>query len=442
MVVLICGTGLYFTLKTGVFQVRGFSFIWRNTAGTLLAPDGKQKSGGLSPFQAVSTALAGTMGVGNIAGVATALTLGGPGSIFWMWLSSFFGMMTKYAEISLAVKFRRLNPEGGFLGGPMYYMREGLRMPLMGGIFAAICALCSFGVGNMTQINAVSAAARGAFGVPAWQSGVVASVIVACVIFGGIKRIARMAELTIPFITIAFIACSITALLRNSAFIGGAFSLIFEGAFSLRSAGGGIMGYGMLAALRYGVARGVFTNEAGMGSSSIAHASAECKSPAHQGAWGIFEVFLDSNVVCTLTGLVLLTAKGGTLWHSGPDGVDMTSEAFVSVFGPAGAVFIAVSVMVFAIAGMLGWCLYGETSVGYLTSRSKAAILIYRLIFVLCTFAGAVSDLRAIWGMADALNALLAIPNIIAVLMLRREVALPAACPGKRRRRRVTQSRE
>ena len=432
MILLICGMGVYLTLRTRFFQVRGFSFIWKNTMGTLLKKDVGGKSGGISPFQAVSTALAGTMGVGNIAGVATALTLGGAGAIFWMWVSSFFGMMTKYAEIVLAVRYREPSAGGGWHGGPMYYMEKGLGKRWMGKVFALLCAAGSFGIGNMTQVNAVSGAAKVAFGIPLWVTGLLTAAIVALVIFGGVRRIATVAEIVIPFISVAYITFCLVALSRSSGYLGGAVALIFEQAFTLRSAVGGVAGHGLLTALRYGVSRGVFTNEAGMGSASIAHAAASCKSPAHQGAWGIFEVFLDTNTVCTLTGLVLLTAGGGTLWRSGLDGVEMTSGAFVSSFGPLGATFIAVSVMIFAIAGMLGWCLYGETSVGYLTGRSAHSIFLYRAVFVLCVFVGAVSELRAVWEFTDALNALMAIPNIAAIWLLRRQIDLPKAFARRR----------
>jgi len=432
MIVLICGMGIYLTVRTGFFQVRGFFFIWRSTVGTLLKKDEKRSDRGISPFQAVSTALAGTMGVGNIAGVATALTLGGAGAIFWMWVSSFFGMMTKYAEIVLAVRYRERSEDGGWHGGPMYYMEKGLGKRWMGKVFALLCAAGSFGIGNMTQVNAVSGAAKAAFGIPLWISGLVTAAIVALVIFGGVKRIASVAEIVIPFISVAYIAACAFAIMRGSDYLAGAAGLIFEQAFTLRSAAGGIAGYGLLTALRYGVSRGVFTNEAGIGSASIAHAAADCKSPAHQGAWGIFEVFLDTNTVCTLTGLVLLTANGGTLWKSGLDGVEMTTAAFVSVFGPLGATFIAVSVMIYAIAGMLGWCLYGETSVGYLTNRNERSILFYRAVFILCVFVGAVSELRIVWELTDALNALMAIPNIAALWLLRREISLPGVFDRRR----------
>ena len=430
MLVLICGMGVYLTLRTRFFQVRGVSFIFRATLGALFKKDAGQSGGGISPFQAVSTALAGTMGVGNIAGVATALTLGGAGAIFWMWVSSFFGMMTKYAEVVLAVRYREKSEGGGWHGGPMYYMEKGLGKRWMAKVFALLCAAGSFGIGNMTQVNAVSGAARVAFGIPLWVTGVLTAIIVALVIFGGIKRIATVAEIVIPFISVAYITACFFAIARWSDYLGGAVNLIFAQAFTLQSVVGGVAGYGLLTALRYGVSRGVFTNEAGMGAASIAHAAADCKSPQHQGAWGVFEVFLDTNTVCTLTGLVLLTAGGGTLWRSGLDGVEMTTAAFVSVFGPLGATFIAVSVMIYAIAGMLGWCFYGETSIGYLTNRSERSVFLYRSMFIACVFVGAVSELRMIWELTDALNALMAVPNIAALWLLRRQILLPKERSG------------
>ncbi len=428
MVFMLLGAGIWLTFKTNFFQLRGIAFILKNTVGTLMQKDAKRNMSSISPFQAMSTALAGTLGVGNIAGVATALTLGGPGAIFWMWVSAFFGMMTKYGEIYLAVKFREKSREG-FRGGPMYYMKNALNKPWMGCIFSFLCALTSFGIGNMTQVNAVSKAAFAAFGIPLWITGILVASLLALVVFGGLRRIASVNEVIIPFISIAYIVCSLTVLIRNRLYIGSAFALIVQGAFHPAGAVGGALGYGLSRAVRYGIARGVFTNEAGLGSAPIAHASADCKSPAHQSVWGIFEVFLDTIVVCTLTALVLLTAQGGVLWQSGLDGVELTSAAFASVFGPKGAEFIAISVMCFAVAGMLGWCFYGETAVSFLTKNSKLAVQLYRWLFLACAVVGAVSEMRTLWGVADALNAMMAIPNVAAMILLRRYIQLPGAKP-------------
>lgn len=425
MMVFILGMGVYLSIRFRFFQLRGIRFILKHTAGSLLRREKKSRGGAISPFQAVSTALSGTMGVGNIAGVATALAAGGAGAVFWMWVSAFFGMMTKYAEIYLAVRFREKNGDGSYRGGPMYYMEKGLGSRRMGCIFALLCALCSFGIGNMTQINAVSGAVRAAFGVPARVSGVLGAVLVALVIFGGLRRIASVNEMIIPFVSVAYIVCSVSALARDPAAVGGAFSLILREAFRPRSAAGGALGYTMAAAMRYGLSRGVFTNEAGLGSAPIAHAAADCKSPEHQSVWGIFEVFLDTIVVCTLTALVLLCAQQGRLWRSGLDGVEMTGAAFTDAFGPAGGCFIAVSVVLFAVSGMLGWCFYGESALGYLTGQHRPAILLYRLLFVGCIVLGAVSDLQLVWNVADVLNALMAVPNILALFLLRRHIRTP-----------------
>lgn len=312
----------------------------------------------------------------------------------------------------------------------MYYMERGLGMGGMGLLFALLCALASFGTGNMTQVNAVSGSAATAFGMPEWLSGLLVALVLALVIFGGLKRIVKVNEVLIPLVSAAYIICAVTVLVRNSAYLGHAASLIFAGAFAPRGAVGGVAGYGVASAIRLGMARGVFTNEAGLGSSPIAHASAECKSPEEQSVWGIFEVFLDTIVVCTLTALVLLTAGDGALWQTGLDGVAMTSAAFAEAFGPMGAGFIALSVMIFAVAGMLGWCYYGETSVRYLAGNRKWALQVYRCLFIAAAFAGAIVDLRAVWGASDLLNAGMAIPNVIALWLLRDQIKIP----GKKQR--------
>lgn len=425
MVALLLGTGIYLTVKTRLFQLRGLPFIFKNTVGTLFKKQKGTAGNNISPFQAVTTALAGTMGVGNIAGVATALVAGGPGAIFWMWISAFFGMMTKYAEIFLAVKYRRANHKGRFYGGPMYYIEDGVGKRWLAYIFAALCAACSLGIGNMTQVNSVSTALESAFHIPAPLSGGVVALVVTLVVFGGVKRIARVTEMVIPFISILYIFIAGCFLFIHRTAVGAAFVLIIESAFSMRTAVGGIAGYGISKALKLGLSRGVFTNEAGLGSAPIAHSAAACKSPAHQGAWGIFEVFLDTIVVCTITALVILVAGDGTLWQCGLDGAPLTSAAFASTFGPIGSKFIAVSIVFFAVSAMLGWCYYGESSLGYLFHGSNAAVFIYRVVFVICILIGASVELTAVWRLSDGLNALMSIPNIIAILMLRKEIGLP-----------------
>ncbi len=424
MAAVLLGAGILLTICGGFFQFRGIKFIFANTAGSLLKKEPAVKNGRLSPFQAVTTALAGTMGVGNIAGVATALVAGGPGSVFWMWISAFFGMMSKYAEIYLAVKFRRTG-RGRVYGGPMYYIEDGLHSKWLACIFALLCALFAVTVGNLTQTNAVSTSMLEEFGIPLWMSGAAVTVCVALVIVGGIKRIGAVTELVIPVISVVYIFVSLAFLYINRAFLPGAFKEIITGAFGLRQAAGGALGYGIGAALRFGVARGVFTNEAGLGSAPIVHAGADCKSPAHQAVWGIFEVFLDTIVVCTMTALVLLTADGGLLWQSGENGAPLTSNAFSSVFGGFGGWFIAVSIVFFAVSAILGWYYYGEVALSYLFKRQSQAVPLYRALFLLFVFWGAVMEISLVWLLADILVALMALPNVIALVLLRKEVKTP-----------------
>lgn len=425
MVILLLGSGIFLTIKSGFFPLRGIKFIFKNTAGTLLKKDGSQNSSGIPPFQAVTTALAGTMGVGNIAGVATALVAGGAGAVFWMWVSAFFGMMTKYSEIFLAVKYRRKDKNGRFFGGPMYYIEYGLNKKKLAAAFALLCVICAGTVGNLTQVNSVSTAMQSAFSIPLQVSGIFVAVCVALVVIGGVKRIGRVTELVIPFISIIYICISIAFLFINHKYLGNAVSLIFTSAFSLKSASGGVLGYGISRALRFGLSRGVFTNEAGLGSAPIAHAGADCKAPEYQAVWGIFEVFLDTIVVCTLTALVLLTAGGGALWQSGMDGAPLTSAAFESAFGGFGGKFIAVSIVFFAVSAILGWYYYGETALSYLFGQSKLSVYIYRLLFLTFIIAGAVTEMTLVWSVTDIFIVLMAIPNIIAVFKLRNEIKTP-----------------
>lgn len=425
MVVLLLGAGIFLTVRSGFFPLRGLGFIAKNTVGTLFKRDDGGNASGISPFQAVTTALAGTMGVGNIAGVATALVAGGAGAVFWMWVSAFFGMMTKYSEIFLAVKYRRRDATGRFYGGPMYYIEYGLKKKRLAAVFALLCVACAVSVGNLTQVNSVSTAMHASFAVPLPVSGVFVAICAGLVIVGGVKRIGRVTELVIPFISILYICIAVALLVINRAFLGGAVSLIFTSAFSLESAGGGVLGYGISRALQFGLSRGVFTNEAGLGSAPIAHAGADCKSPEHQAVWGIFEVFLDTIVVCTLTALVLLTAGGGMLWQGGMDGAPLTSAAFESVFDGFGGKFIAISIIFYAVSAILGWYYYGETALSYLFGQSKPAVYAYRLLFLAFIVAGAVIEMTLVWNVTDIFVALMAIPNVIALMGLRKEIKTP-----------------
>lgn len=416
--------GLFLTIRSRLYPIRRLPFIFRHTVADLFRKDTTGSNRSISPFQAVTTALAGTMGVGNIAGVATALVTGGPGSIVWMWISAFLGMMTKYTEIFLAVKHRRRDGNGGYYGGPMYYMQDAAGNRVLASLFAVLCACCSFGIGNMAQVNSISTAMESAFQVPAWMTAVAVTAIVALVIFGGIQRIAHVTEWIIPFISILYLCCSGAFLWLHRGQIADTFTLMLQEAFSPHTAAGGVAGYGVSRAMSMGLSRGVFTNEAGLGSAPIAHASADCKSPEHQGVWGIFEVFLDTILMCTITALVILIAENGTLWQSGLDGAPLTSAAFASTFHGFGSGFIAISIAFYAISAMLGWCFYGESALKYLAYGNQKLIAPYRVLFLLCIVMGVVAELHIVWRIADYLNALMAIPNIIAILLLRKDAAL------------------
>jgi len=415
---LLLFVGLFLTLKSRLFQIRGIGFINRHTFCTLFHKD---KAGtGISPFQALTTALAGTMGVGNISGVATALVAGGPGAIAWMWISALLGMATKYAEIFLAVKYRRVK-NGNVVGGAMYYIEYGLGKKWLAAVFALLCALCSLGIGNLAQVHSIAGVMRQSFGVPPLLCGIVTAVFCAIVICGGLKRIAKVTELVIPLLSIVYLFFCITMLWLNRTFVPSALMQIIIGAFGLQEAAGGVLGYGVMQAMHFGLSRGVFTNEAGLGSAPIAHASANCSEPSHQAAWGVFEVFLDTILVCTITALVILCAGGGGLLHSGLNGAPLTSAAFESAFPGIGAAFLAVAIAFFAFAAITGWYFYGESALRYLF-KGERAVNFYRMLFLLCVVVGALANLEVVWRVSDILNVLMAMPNCIALLLLNHHI--------------------
>lgn len=411
MLILMAAVGLYFTWKSRFFQ---FTKLGKALRHAFTAGGQKKREGAFSPLQATSTALAGTMGTGNIVGIATAITAGGAGAVFWMWISAFLGMMTKYAEIVLAVKFREKNEAGELVGGPMYYIEKGLGQKWLAVLFAVFCALASFGIGNMTQINAISQTLHTSFEIDPLISGIVCAVLVGFVILGGMKRIAGVASSIVPFLSVFYILGTLAAIFLNAPKIPQAFSLIFSQAFEFRAAAGGVMGYAFLQAVRFGFSRGVFSNEAGLGSAPIAHASSAEEEPAQQGLWGIFEVFVDTVVVCTLTALVILTSG---MENKGLDGADLTAAAFSQTLGNFAGIFLSVSVTLFAFATLVGWCYYGERCVGYLFGGYRS-IMVYRCFYVLLIVAGSVMELNMVWSISDTLNGCMAIPNLIGVIGL------------------------
>ncbi len=425
MMAMLILAGLFLSVKTKFFQFRKFGYALKNTIGNLLNKNlHQQDQGSVSPFQAVTTALAGTIGTGSIAGVATALVMGGPGAVFWMWISALFGMVTKYSEIVLAIRFREKNEHGSYVGGPMYYISKGLGAKWLAALFAAFAMIACIGTGNATQSNSISGVLHANFNISPWITGIILTIIVAVVIIGGVKRIASVNEKLVPVMAVFFIFASILALIFNASKIPTAFALIFKEAFNFRSAFGGVSGYGILLAMRYGVGRGVFSNEAGLGSAPIAHAASNVKDPVMQGIWGVFEVFITTIIICTMSALVILTS-GIYLdaFNAGVapavSGAALSSAAFNEALPYVGGFGIAASTIFFAFSTMLGWAYYGESSVGYLfKNHAKLAIGIYRVVYVAFVLLGAIAEINTVWLIADCFNALMAVPNLIALIAL------------------------
>lgn len=424
MVMLIAG-GLFISIKTGFLQFRKFGYTMKNTIGTLFKKDlHKKDSGSVSPFQAVTTALAGTIGTGSIAGLATALVLGGPGAVFWMWISALLGMVTKYAEIVLSLKYRETNEDGAYMGGPMYYIKNGLGLKWLAALFAIFAMIACIGTGNATQSNSISGIMDSTFSVAPWITGIVLTVLVGAVILGGVKRIASVNEKLVPIMAVFFILSSIASLIFNAGRIPAAFALIFSEAFNFKAAFGGAAGYGILSAMRYGIGRGVFSNEAGLGSAPIAHAASSTKDPAKQGLWGMFEVFITTIIICTMSALVVLTSDVYmTAFNANttPDvsGAALSSAAFNEALPYVGGIVISVATVFFALSTILGWAYYGEVCAGYLfKNHRRTAVWVYRAIYVAFVFIGAVAEINIVWLIADCFNALMAVPNLIALIAL------------------------
>jgi AGCS family alanine or glycine:cation symporter len=411
MLVLILGTGAYLMLGLGLMPLRKIGPAFR----LLLA--GRKDSGEegeISAFQALMTSLSATIGTGNIAGVATAIALGGPGALFWMWCTALVGMATKYAEAVCAVHFREQDSEGNFSGGPMYYIKNGLgkRWQWLGGCFALFGAIAGFGIGNTVQANSVADAMQGAFGVPIWLSAVVMFVGVGLVILGGVKRIASVAGYLVPFMAISYLCLGMIVLLMNISALPGVLSLILDSAFNGTAAVGGFAGAGIAAAIRFGVARGIFSNEAGLGSAPIAHAAAKTNNPVQQGMIAMLGTFIDTILVCSVTGFVILLSGE---WQTGESGAALSTAAFESQIA-GGHYIVALGLAVFAFTTMLGWSYYGERCVVYFFG--ERGVMPFRIAWVLAIPLGAMANLGFIWLLADTLNALMAIPNLIALLLL------------------------
>ena len=417
MLALLIGSGLFLSIKTGFLQFRKFGFMLKNTILGVFSKNQHEKdTSGVSPFQAVATAMAGTIGTGSIAGLATAIVSGGPGAVFWMWISALLGMVTKYSEIVLSLLFREKNEEGRWVGGPMYYIKNGIKVKWLAALFAIFAMLACLGTGNATQSNSIAVALESTTGIAPLITGIVLTIIVACVILGGMKRIASVNEKLVPFMAVFYVICSVVALIINADKIPAAFALIFREAFNFRAAAGGAAGYGIMLAMHYGFARGVFSNEAGLGSAPIAHAASSTKDPVKQGLWGMFEVFFTTIIICTFSALIILTTG---IWEGGElNGAALSIASFNSIIPGVGGFIVTLATIFFALSTILGWAYYGEVSVEFLSKNSKKAVFIYRLIYVAFVFIGAVGSLDLIWSISETMNGLMAIPNLIAIIGL------------------------
>lgn len=421
MIGFILVTGFYFTLRTGFFQITHLRLWIRCTLLAIFRERtvrDKSDASSISQFQALTTALAGTIGTGNIVGVATAIVSGGPGAVFWMWFSALFGMMTKFAENVLGNHYRYRSPSGNWSGGPMIYIERGLGCKWLAVMFAFFCLMASFGIGCMTQSNSIAGALSSTFGVSPAAAGILVALFGGLVILGGLKRIASVAERLVPFMALSYIFGGLVLIFLNRSMVPSVLRTIFQEALRWPSIGGGAAGILASHAVRYGVARGVFSNEAGLGCSVMVNSASNVKEPVRQGMWGIFEVFLDTLVVCTITALAILTTNAQ---HSGLEGAALSVLAFSSVFGSFGGVFIALSITCFAFSTLLGWSYYGELSLRYLFGEKP--IPIYRLCFVLLAGIGCVAKLELVWNLSDTFNGLMALPNLIGILALSGEVS-------------------
>ena len=413
MLVLLVGTGIYLTVI-----LKGMQFWALPHAMKLIFHKEEDGAGEISHFAALMTALAATVGIGNIVGVATAITLGGPGAVFWMWMTGLVGMATKYSEAVLAVKYRQHSHHHGFKGGPMYYLTYGLNMPKLGLAFALFTALAAFGIGNMTQANAVATILETQMSVPTWVTGVVLLTLTAVVILGGIKSIGRFTSFLVPFMILVYVAVSLVILFMNLDKLPHALSLIFYHAFNPIAAGGGFVGATMAAAIRYGVARGVFSNESGLGSAPIAAAAAKTNDPVRQALVRMTQTFIDTLVVCSMSALIILISP---FWQEGVSPGLLTMKSFELYLGSFGTIVVVVSTVLFAYSTILGWSYYGEKAFEYLLG--ERFIRLYRVLFIAGVMVGSMMKLEFVWNFSDLMNGMMAIPNLIALLLLSKVIA-------------------
>ncbi|SFC48360.1 alanine/glycine:cation symporter family protein [Butyrivibrio sp. YAB3001] len=433
MLILLVGTGIVMTILTKFFQITHFKHWVKHTIGGIVkdkhvTAHTDREDTQISQFQSLCTALAATIGTGNIAGVAAAIVVGGPGSIFWMWIVAFFGMMTNFSENVLGIYYRRRNDRNEWCGGAMYYLKDGLGSKkgckqigaFLAMIFSVFCVLASFGIGNMSQINSIAVNMHTAFGLPTIVTGIFLMILAGLVIVGGLKRIAAVTEKLVPFMAVIYIIGALIVCFLNIKNCGAVFTAIFKGAFGASAVGGGIVGSGIAMAMQMGMKRGVFSNEAGLGSSVMVHSSSNVREPVKQGMWGIFEVFADTIIVCTITAFAVLSSgivdlnTGKVL--SDQVSTALVAEAFSTVYGKFGSAFIAIAILFFAFSTVLGWSQYGSKGFEYLFGTKNMKF--YQVIFVLFILVGATMDLTLAWDLSDTFNGLMAIPNLIGVITL------------------------
>ena len=433
MLILLVGTGILMTCLTKFFQITHIKHWIKNTIGGIfkdshVTAHTDKEDTQISQFQSLCTALAATIGTGNIAGVAAAIASGGPGAIFWMWIVAFFGMMTNFSENVLGIYYRRRNERNEWCGGAMYYLRDGLGskkgMRHVGAglavLFSVFCIGASFGIGNMGQVNSIAVNIKSAFGIPAIVTGIFLMILGGLVIVGGLKRLASVTEKLVPFMAVIYLICAIIVCIVHIDQAGAVFTSIIKGAFGMRAVGGGIVGSGVAMAVQWGMKRGVFSNEAGLGSSVMVHSSSNVREPVVQGMWGIFEVFADTIIVCTITAFTVLSSglvdlETGVV-ISDQVSTALVAEAFSTVFGKFGYGFIAIAILLFAFSTTLGWSQYGSKGFEYLFGRKN--VKIYQVVFVAFIVVGATMDLSLAWDISDTLNGMMAIPNLIGVLAL------------------------
>lgn len=431
MLVLLVGTGIYLTFRMRFLTWRNLGYALKRT----LSKEARTKSrgeGDVSPFSALTTALAATIGTGNIVGVATAMVSGGPGALVWMWISAAFGLTSKFSECMLAIKYREVNEKGEMSGGPMYTMKKGIKNKKLGAVlawlFAFFAVVASFGIGNMTQGNSISGALKAIFNVPTWLSGIIITVFALLIIVGGIKSISKVSSVVVPVMAIFYVICGLIVIIGNISNLPAGLAMIFKMAFSVKAVGGGMCGTivaSMMNAMRYGVARGVFSNEAGMGSAAITAAAATTDNPVRQGYINMTGTFWDTIVVCTITGLAIASSGVLGMKDAAGDyltGSDITIAAFKTVLGTGGGWLVTIGITLFAFSTILGWEYHGEKAFEYLLGTHRFN-MVYRVIFSLVAYIGCTQTLSLVWNFSDIANALMAIPNLICMLLLSGEIA-------------------